>query len=87
MKRLFAGTLLMLAAIAVQLAMVIGLLEPSIALGLAGYVGLFVGMALVMVAIATAYALSPGRVRQVASVRKKTREESRQMLVAANERA
>lgn len=46
MKLLVAGALLMLAAIALELAMVVRLLEPSLVLGLAGYAGLFAGMAL-----------------------------------------
>lgn len=51
MKRLLAGALLMLAAIGLQLAMVIRLLEPSLALGLTGYAGLFAGMALAVAGI------------------------------------
>lgn len=46
MKQLLAGTLLALAAIVLQLAMVVRLVEPSLALSLAGYAGLVAGMAL-----------------------------------------
>ena len=46
MKRLLAGTALMLAALALQLAMVTRLLDPSLALSLAGYAGLVAGMGL-----------------------------------------
>ena len=51
MKRMLAGALLMLAAIGLQLAMVVRALEPSLALGLAGYAGLFAGMALAVTGI------------------------------------
>ena len=44
--RLVAGALVMIAAITLQFAMVIRLLEPSLALSLAGYVALFIGMAI-----------------------------------------
>ena len=42
--RMVAGAAVMLAAIALQFALVLRLLEPSIALSLAGYVALFIGM-------------------------------------------
>lgn len=46
MKRLLIGAGIMLVAIALQLAMVVDLLEPSLALSLAGYAALFAGMAI-----------------------------------------
>ena len=51
MKRLAAGALLMLAAIGLQLAMVVRLLEPSLAIGLGGYALLFAGMALAVTGV------------------------------------
>jgi hypothetical protein len=44
--RLLGGALVMLAAIGVQFAMVIGLLDTSIVLSLGGYIALFIGMAI-----------------------------------------
>ena len=51
MIRLAAGALLMLAAIALQLAMVVRLLEPSLLLGLAGYAALFAGMIVALLGV------------------------------------
>lgn len=51
MKRLAAGALVMLAAIALQLAMVVRLLEPSLLLALCGYVALFGGMFLALAGV------------------------------------
>ncbi len=48
---MLSGALLMVAAIGLQLAMVVRLLEPSLALGLAGYAGLFIGMALAVTGV------------------------------------
>lgn len=45
-SRLVAGALIMLTAIAVQFAMVIDLLDASLLLSLAGYIALFIGMAI-----------------------------------------
>jgi len=64
-----------------------GAIETARWLGWPPYAAMFVGMSMVMATIAAAYALSPGRVRQVASVRKKSREESRQLLAKTHERA
>lgn len=46
MKCLLIGAGIMLAAITLQLAMVVDLIEPSLALSLTGYAALFAGMAL-----------------------------------------
>lgn len=51
MKRLLTGGMLVLAALSLQLAMVVRVVEPDVALSLGGYVGLFVGMALVLAGI------------------------------------
>lgn len=51
MKRLLAGGVLVLAALGLQLAMVARVIEPDVALSFAGYVGLFVGMALFLAGI------------------------------------
>ena len=48
MKRLLAGALVMLAAVGLQLAMVVRLLAPSPVLALAGYAALFAGMFLAL---------------------------------------
>ncbi len=49
--RLVAGALIMLAAIGLQFAMVIGLLEPSLPLSLGGYIALFIGMAIAVTGV------------------------------------
>lgn len=46
MKRVLSGGLLVLAALGLQLAMVVRAIEPDVALSLGGYLGLFVGMGL-----------------------------------------
>ena len=46
MKRVFAGGVLMLAALGLQLAMIVRVVEPDVVLSVSGYVGLFIGMAL-----------------------------------------
>lgn len=51
MKRLLAGGVLGLTALGLQLAMVVRVIEPNVALSLGGYVGLFVGMALALAGI------------------------------------
>jgi len=48
MIRLIAGGLIMVAALGLQLAMVIRLIQPDIALALGGYVLLFAGMILAL---------------------------------------
>ena len=49
--RLMAGALVMLAAIGLQFAMVIGLLEPMLPLSLGGYIALFIGMAIAVTGV------------------------------------
>jgi|GEM_PF-4925366 hypothetical protein len=49
--RLVAGALVMIAAIGLQFAMVIRLLEPSLLLSLIGYVALFIGMAIAVTGV------------------------------------
>ncbi len=51
MRRLVLGTIVMLAAIALQLAMVIRVIVPSLILSLVGYVTLFLGMFLVLLGV------------------------------------
>lgn len=51
MKRLLVGGALVLAALGLQLAMVVRVIEPDAVLSLAGYVGLFVGMALFLAGV------------------------------------
>ncbi|MFW5969344.1 MAG: hypothetical protein ACOCP9_01760 [Halofilum sp. (in: g-proteobacteria)] len=46
-----AGALVMLAAIGLQFAMVIGLLGTSLPLSLAGYIALFIGMAIAVTGV------------------------------------
>ena len=46
MRRLLAGTAVMLAAVALQLLMVVGVMDPSLALGLGGYAAMLAGAAL-----------------------------------------
>ena len=49
--RVAAGALVMITAIALQFAMVIRLLEPSLPLSLAGYIALFIGMAIAVTGV------------------------------------
>ena len=49
--RLVAGALVMIAAIGLQFAMVIRLLQPSLLLSLIGYVALFIGMAIAVTGV------------------------------------
>ena len=49
--RLVAGALVMIAAIGLQFALVIRLLEPSLLLSLIGYVALFIGMAIAVTGV------------------------------------
>jgi len=51
MGRVIAGGLLMLAALGLQLAMVVRVIEPDMMLSLGGYVGLFLGMGLVLAGV------------------------------------
>lgn len=51
MKCLLAGGGLVLAALGLQLAMVVRVIEPDVVLSLGGYVGLFAGMALLFAEI------------------------------------
>ena len=60
MPLLLAALLILLAALGVQLAMVVGVLRPSLLLALIGYAGLFAGMALILPA-ALRRAQRPGR--------------------------
>ncbi|WP_175443134.1 hypothetical protein [Halofilum ochraceum] len=49
--RMVAGAFIMLAAIGLQFAMVIGLLEAHLPLSLAGYIALFIGMAIAVTGV------------------------------------
>lgn len=49
--RLAAGALVMLTAIGLQFAMVIDLIESSLPLSLAGYIALFIGMAIAVTGV------------------------------------
>lgn len=51
MKHLLAGGVLVLAALGLQLAMVVRVIEPDVVLSLGGYAGLFAGMALFLAGI------------------------------------
>lgn len=51
MIRLVAGALIMVAALALQLAMVVRVLEPSLLLGLGGYAALFAGMIVALLGV------------------------------------
>jgi len=51
MKGLLSGGVLVLAALGLQLAMVVRVVEPDVAVSLGGYVGLFVGMGLCLAGI------------------------------------
>ncbi len=51
MKRVVAGTLLMLAALALQFAMVVRVVERDVLLSVLGYGALLAGMAVVVVGI------------------------------------
>lgn len=51
MKRVVAGLVLVLAALGLQFAMVVRVIEPDALLSLSGYVGLFVGMGLVLAGV------------------------------------
>jgi len=51
MKRIAAGLVLVLAALGLQLAMVVRVIEPDALLSLGGYVGLFAGMGLVLAGV------------------------------------
>ena len=69
MPLLLAALLILLAALGLQLAMVVGVLRPSLLLALLGYAGLFAGMALILPA-ALRRAQRPGK--QARADRKRT---------------
>jgi uncharacterized membrane protein len=63
---LLAGILIVLAGLGAQLVMVVGVLGPSLALALAGYAALFIGVLVSLVGILRALRTETGYARSTA---------------------